>query len=197
MCVLTFSSFSPAVTILLPSSFSSLRCPRPNVSSFRRQLPYAQNSPPSSEPPSDQSDDGDSLSLLRLIESAPSIPEAEDTRVGEEVSRSKSLISYFFSYLREGLSEDVDLALARPEYLVLSAGLALLFGFFSATSASTIIGSVADWDPLASAVLLIWTESFTKFYYQRSRRSKLLQLINAFKIGLIYGMTVDAFKLTT
>jgi len=33
-----------------------------------------------------------------------------------------------------------------------AATLALLLGFFSATSAATIIGSVADWDPLAAGM---------------------------------------------
>jgi hypothetical protein len=73
----------------------------------------------------------------------------------------------------------------------------ILFGFFSATSAITIIGSVADWDPLAAAVMLCWTEFFTKiFYFDRGRYFKF-KLINSFKIGINFGMFVDALKLTS
>lgn len=72
----------------------------------------------------------------------------------------------------------------------------LFFGFFSATSAITIIGSVADWDPLAAAVLLCWIELFTKLYYTYENSNIFFSLLNTFKIGIIFGMFVDAFKLT-
>ena len=91
----------------------------------------------------------------------------------------------------------LDDFLSKPVRLFSLSAASILFGFFSATSASTIIGSVADWDPLAAAVLLVWTESFTKYYYTVPSRGRFLQLANAFKIGLIYGMTLDAFKLST
>jgi hypothetical protein len=73
----------------------------------------------------------------------------------------------------------------------------ILFGFFSATSAITIIGSVADWDPLAAAVMLCWTEFFTKFFYYTENKPFNLKLINSFKIGINFGMFVDALKLTS
>jgi hypothetical protein len=73
----------------------------------------------------------------------------------------------------------------------------ILFGFFSATSAITIIGSVADWDPLAAAVMLCWTEFFTKIFYYTENKSFNLKLINSFKIGINFGMFVDALKLTS
>lgn len=137
--------------------------------------------------------------LLRRLESEPNIEsvEEEETLVGERASGSNSLLALFFDFLKGGFNDDLDRIFSNPVHLILASALCILFGFFSATSASTIIGSVADWDPLAAAVLLIWTESFTKFYYTRLRPTRLMQLINAFKVGLIYGMTVDAFKLTT
>jgi len=73
----------------------------------------------------------------------------------------------------------------------------ILFGFFSATSAITIIGSVADWDPLAAAVMLCWTELFTKIFYFDEIKSFNFKLINSFKIGINFGMFVDALKLTS
>mmetsp|Transcript_45143 Transcript_45143/g.70762 ORF Transcript_45143/g.70762 Transcript_45143/m.70762 type:complete len:149 (+) Transcript_45143:185-631(+) len=85
----------------------------------------------------------------------------------------------------------------RPELWTLCLGLfSLLFGFFSATSAITIIGSVADWDPLAAAVMLCWVEIYTRIYYNYFRENPKLRLINSFKIGINFGIFVDAFKLT-
>ncbi|CAC27054.1 hypothetical protein [Guillardia theta] len=72
----------------------------------------------------------------------------------------------------------------------------LLFGFFSATSAITIIGSVADWDPLAAAVMLCWIEVFNKIFYKNISKKKIFNKINIFKIGINLGIFVDAFKLT-
>jgi hypothetical protein len=72
----------------------------------------------------------------------------------------------------------------------------LFFGFFSATSAITIIGSVADWDPLAAAVMLCWVEFFTKIFYNYKKIPLLIKLVNTFKIGISLGIFVDAFKLT-
>ena len=84
----------------------------------------------------------------------------------------------------------------RPHILILLGSCSLLFGFFSATSATTIIGSVADWDPLAAAIVLVWTEWVTNWYYSRQQRSPPLRFLQAFKIGLSYGLIVDALKLS-
>jgi hypothetical protein len=122
-------------------------------------------------------------------------PPAEK-RAKRYLDRQSQLI-WLVTELPGTIVEDCSKYLENPWRKLTAASLAILFGFFSATSASTIIGSVADWDPLAAAVLLVWTESFTRFYYQLEERNLLYRLANAFKIGLIYGMAVDAFKLST
>lgn len=134
--------------------------------------------------------------LLQRLGQFPDAPSLSNPRA-KRVVESRGQLAAAVEYLSKGLNADIERLLADPFTQISSAGIAILFGFFSATSASTIIGSVADWDPLAAAVLLIWTEGFTKVYYRLEKRTKVLQLINAFKIGLIYGMTVDAFKLST
>lgn len=145
-----------------------------------------------SEPEPESPRENNLLSRLDAIPD-PATPSPRAQRLIESPGRVREL----FTYLSGPLGEDIERALAGPVTLISAAVISILFGFFSATSASTIIGSVADWDPLAAAVLLIWTEGFTKYYYKLDTKSRLLQLINAFKIGLIYGMTVDAFKLST
>lgn len=137
------------------------------------------------------------LDQLNSSELNKQFDEKQPTELGLRVSQSQGIIDFFFNYLTKGLTEDVDQYLSSPFRLVSIAAVVLLFGFFAATSATTIIGSVADWDPLAAAVLLILTEGFTKYYYTRPNNSRLVQLVNAFKIGLIYGMVVDSFKLCT
>lgn len=125
------------------------------------------------------------------------INEDGDREIGLKIYRSQGIIDFVFKYVKIGLNEDVNNFFDTPVKILPVAAASLLFGFFAATSATTIIGSVADWDPLAAAVLLILTESFTKYYYSEPRSSRLLQLANAFRIGLVYGMVVDSFKLCT
>lgn len=114
-----------------------------------------------------------------------------------DLDEYKGQLAASIEYLRDDLANDLEVFFSKPTRLLSTSAIALLGGIFAATSAATIIGSVADWDPLAAAVLLIWTEAFTKYYYYLEKRSRFLQIINAFKIGLIYGMILDAFKLST
>uniref|UniRef100_A0A7S1TEA8 Uncharacterized protein ycf20 n=1 Tax=Compsopogon caeruleus TaxID=31354 RepID=A0A7S1TEA8_9RHOD len=111
---------------------------------------------------------------------------------------SQTALQRVARYVRTGALYEFEQYLRKRPIRQLTAGsIAILLGFFSATSAATIIGSVADWDPLAAAVLILWTEGFTRKYYSTSKPSSFLRLLNAFKIGLTYGMIVDALKLST
>lgn len=146
----------------------------------------------------DQGSENEPPSENDLLSRLDSIPDATPRpRRSQKLADSSGRIREVYTYFVDQLGPDIEALLGNPFTLLSLALLAILFGFFAATSAATIIGSVADWDPLAAAVLLVWTEGFTKFYYGQQNKPKLLQLINAFKIGLIYGMTVDAFKLST
>ena len=79
---------------------------------------------------------------------------------------------------------------------ILNSGIFFLFiGFFFATSLTTILGSIAVWDPFAAAVLIFWLELFNKFFYSQEK-SFIFSYINSFKIGLTLGLFIDAFKLT-
>lgn len=176
----------PVFVSSLPTLFRTHKARR-NFHAPIAVSPLAQRSP--QQPPSSEED---ASKRFERIQSLPS----STPRKASWVDSPGQLI-YFFRYVRTGLNDDIETALSKPTRIALASSIAILFGFFSATSAATIIGSVADWDPLAAFVLIIWTELFTKFYYSRRRTNRVLQLINAFKIGLIYGMTVDAFKLST
>lgn len=186
----------PFTSFLHASSLPTLRYRYPFRLHPQVYHPVAQLNPdpPPNPPPNPPTPPSD---LLSRLDTYPDEPELSSRALSDKLTNSSSQLLSLLQYIRYELSTDVDIFLSSPVRVALSSALSLLFGFFSATSASTIIGSVADWDPLAAAVLLVWTESFTKYYYANKAPSRILQLINAFKIGLIYGMTIDAFKLST
>lgn len=130
----------------------------------------------------------------------PSPPEPEHAfESAENVFSSRSVLHYVLTELPRTLNERAERYLATWHQLLLASAISILFGFYAATAFHTIIVSVIEWDTISAFVLLFWTELFTKFYYRTEPRdrSRLLQLANAFKIGIIYGLTVDALKLST
>jgi Protein of unknown function (DUF565) len=139
--------------------------------------------------------ENDLLERLSRIEVESDEPSEEGKKRAERYLSRETQLLYVVRQLAKDLTFDVNGFLNKPVRLLVAASLAILFGFFAATSATTIIGSVADWDPLAAAVLLVYVESFTRFYYRSTDRSIVLRLANAFKVGLIYGCVVDCIKL--
>ncbi|MBD1912170.1 MULTISPECIES: DUF565 domain-containing protein [unclassified Leptolyngbya] len=84
--------------------------------------------------------------------------------------------------------------------------LGLLFGNFLATAFATSAGQQAELDILAGATLVAFTEGTSWFFYRRSGRggrtvlpneprALLTEVLNAIKIGLTYGLFIEAFKL--
>ncbi len=90
--------------------------------------------------------------------------------------------------------------------------ISLLFGFFLGTAVPTTAGQRATWDVFAALILILFTEAVSWFVYGSNRRSPaavegqpsrasvpmrslLTQMLNALKIGLTYGLFVEAFKL--
>lgn len=76
--------------------------------------------------------------------------------------------------------------------------ISLLFGNFLGTAISTISGQQADLDILVAAILVGATELVNRIAYSTTiatRRSLLVQIANALKVGLVYSLFVEAFKL--
>ena len=74
----------------------------------------------------------------------------------------------------------------------------VLLGNFLATIISTVAGQTAELDILVAAFLTVATEGFSRIAYGGSpqvRRSLPVQIINMVKLGVIYGLFVEAFKL--
>lgn len=90
----------------------------------------------------------------------------------------------------------------------------LLLGNFLATVFPPAIGQTPTWDPVVALVIVLSTELFSFFYYKRGDRRPPLDtpaieqaatiavnqkrfvfdLLNALKIGLLYGITVSAIN---
>lgn len=84
--------------------------------------------------------------------------------------------------------------------------ISLLFGVFLGSAIPTSAGQAAEWDIVAAAILVFFTETVSRLVYgsnQRrvqstegvSRRSLLVEVINYLKIGLTYSLFIEAFKI--
>ena len=86
----------------------------------------------------------------------------------------------------------------------------ILIGFFGGFLVSSILdttlGEYSEWAIVGAALIVATIESFNKIYYSFFRRNRfkqiaapnifnVIKIVNYFKIGIIYGLIVDAFKL--
>lgn len=72
------------------------------------------------------------------------------------------------------------------------------FGFFGVTGIITTAGQLAQWDVTVTIVLTLFTEILNIFIYSRNRKnSLLLNLLNSFKVGVVYSLYLEAMKLNS
>ena len=73
----------------------------------------------------------------------------------------------------------------------------MLLGFFFSTALATIPGQTGDWGVIGAAIIVTFYEilSFIIYSYLLNSQNVLITHINNIKIGVIYGLFVDAFKL--
>ncbi|MEA5462747.1 DUF565 domain-containing protein [Leptothoe sp. PORK10 BA2] len=78
------------------------------------------------------------------------------------------------------------------------AVISLLFGNFFATAIASTSGQTAEVDIVIAAILVAMVELIS-WVHHRSRvqdqRTVLPEMLNSFKLGMIYGLFVEAFKL--
>ena len=79
-------------------------------------------------------------------------------------------------------------------------------GFLTSSIIDTSLGEFSEWAIVGTALVVANIETFNNFYYSFLRKNRnsviikssvflLLDILNYFKIGIIYGLIVDAFKL--
>lgn len=82
--------------------------------------------------------------------------------------------------------------------------LSILIGFFTSTALSTIPTQTGDWGIVAAGIIVANQEIISKINYRNHGSAKykmntalkgFLKYCNSIKIGILYGLFVDAFKL--
>lgn len=80
-------------------------------------------------------------------------------------------------------------------------------GFLFSSIIDTSLGEFNEWAIVGAALVVATIESFNKIYFFKGmyvkkstfqvlrQRSELLNYVNTFKIGILYGLIVDGFKL--
>nr|YP_009393484.1 hypothetical protein [Bostrychia simpliciuscula]ARW62046.1 hypothetical protein [Bostrychia simpliciuscula] len=72
-----------------------------------------------------------------------------------------------------------------------------MLGFFFANVLSTIPAQTGDWSIMSGAIIVTTNEILSRIIYTKNNKNKFFvnNFINNIKIGIIYGLFVDAFKL--
>ncbi|MEO3707302.1 DUF565 domain-containing protein [Trichormus azollae] len=73
-----------------------------------------------------------------------------------------------------------------------------LFGFFLGSAVSTTAGQKAELDIVVAAFLVLLTEITSRIFYSRNffaRQAIWVESLNLLKIGFIYSLFLEAFKL--
>ena len=78
--------------------------------------------------------------------------------------------------------------------------ISLLLGIFVADAVSSTAGQAGKIDIVLAAIFLLFTESTSRIVYSRNpsggrRRTLWVEVVNMFKIGLVYSLYIEAFKL--
>ena len=84
--------------------------------------------------------------------------------------------------------------------------ISFLGGFLVSSIIDTSLGEFSEWAIVGSSIVVATIEVFNKFYYSIKKKLLgsilkkhylifLLDSLNYFKIGIVYGLIVDAFKL--
>ncbi|MDJ0901032.1 MAG: DUF565 domain-containing protein [Xenococcus sp. MO_188.B8] len=82
--------------------------------------------------------------------------------------------------------------------------ISFLMGFFMASGVSSSAGQDAVWDVMAAGVVVVFIEFLSNWIYGQKKRPAVtirgplfIDVLNKFKIGLTYGLFLEAFKLNS
>jgi hypothetical protein len=104
------------------------------------------------------------------------------------------------SLLFSNLSNQVRQFFINPWRKITSLLISLLLGIFMGIAIVTSAGQNGRLDIIVAALVLILTEVISWFVYRQTatdngQRSGLTEVINTFKIGLVYSLYIQAFVL--
>ncbi len=106
------------------------------------------------------------------------------------------------STLVEGLAERSSRWLFNPWRRTSLVIIALLLGNFFAIAVSSVAGQTADLDIVMALFFLGGVEGASWLVYRRTPASDQprglpVEMLNAFKLGVTYGLFLEAFKLAS
>lgn len=101
------------------------------------------------------------------------------------------------SNLFDAIARRLEQVLTNPWRRLSSIVISFLSGFFLGTAVSTTAGQKAELDIVVAAIIVLITEITSRIYYRRRENgnSLAIELLNTFKIGLIYSLFIEALKL--
>nr|QCI07842.1 hypothetical protein [Pleonosporium borreri] len=73
-----------------------------------------------------------------------------------------------------------------------------MLGFFLSSILSTMPAHTGDWSIISASIIITMNEILSKCIYAIIKTNKnynIIYFINDIKVGIIYGLFVDAFKL--
>jgi hypothetical protein len=81
--------------------------------------------------------------------------------------------------------------------------ISLLLGFFLASAISTTLGAKSQWDIVIAGITVFFAEVISYIFYRKKQRYQshtsprplALSMLNSIKIGVLYGMVLEACKL--
>jgi hypothetical protein len=84
--------------------------------------------------------------------------------------------------------------------------ISLFSGFLFSSIIDTSLGEFNEWAIVGASLIVATTESFNKFYFFITKKTRgqypkkvatfdLFDSLNNFKVGILYGLIVDGFKL--
>ena len=107
--------------------------------------------------------------------------------------------------LVEITGDRLELLFNNPWRRISLSLISFLLGFFMGSALVTTAGQAAIWDMPVAALVFAFTELISRFVYSRRqrqidnskplRRSLFIDVLNLFKVGLIYSLFLEAFKL--
>ncbi len=107
--------------------------------------------------------------------------------------------------LVEITGDRLELLFNNPWRRISLSLISILLGFFMGSALVTTAGQAAIWDMPVAALVFTFTELISRFVYGRrksrsddlraKRRSLYIDVLNLFKVGLIYSLFLEAFKL--
>ncbi|MBP0021389.1 MAG: DUF565 domain-containing protein [Cyanobacteria bacterium SBLK] len=105
-----------------------------------------------------------------------------------------------------GLGDRVSQLINNPWRRISVILLALFVGFFAASALTSTTGQLAILDVSAAAISALTIELISRFVYSRERVTRspaatrqafFWDTLNSFKIGFIFGLALEAFKLNS